>query len=248
MRHNLARAMLLVACGVTACDSGGNAAPDTLGTTPPTATRSPATTTTVMASTTTSTTLAPGAIELSPDGPWRRVDSAPGVTRPGLVYELMDGLWVWLPVVEDVPNGITWVLNKDDLPVIEAYLQARLVFYSAIASDPMDFSDARWEAHYVDGGQRLKNIFEPEGQQGYVADMSGGVVLRPTVAGEERDSSNAIVLDCTLDGAVLRDPSGAVGPGSREGIYARELAVAMKFEGAGWKLDRITDGEGVACV
>jgi hypothetical protein len=39
--------MLLMACGVAACDSGGNAAPDTLGTTPPTAKLPPATTTTV---------------------------------------------------------------------------------------------------------------------------------------------------------------------------------------------------------
>ena len=71
-------------------------------------------------------------IGLSADGPWTLVDSAPGVTTPGLVYELMPGLWVYLPVVEDIPNGITWTLNEEDRPIIEAYLQARLVYYLAV--------------------------------------------------------------------------------------------------------------------
>jgi hypothetical protein len=72
------------------------------------------------------TTFDEATIQLSPDGPWRR-RLAPGITTPGLVYELMPGLWVWLPTEEDIPNGITWVLNEADLPIIEAYLQARLV-------------------------------------------------------------------------------------------------------------------------
>ena len=87
MRHNLARVALLAACALAACDAGGNAAPDTLGTTAPTATLPPATTaTTAAASTVPVTTFDEATIQLSPDGPWRRVDSAPGITTPGLFY------------------------------------------------------------------------------------------------------------------------------------------------------------------
>jgi hypothetical protein len=213
---------------------------------PPTTTVPPGSATT--AADTAPASLPPGTVELSPDGPWRRVDSAPGITQPGLTYELMDGLWVWLPTVEDLPNGVNWVLNEEDLPVIEAYLQARLVFYESIASEPMDFASADWDRWYADAGLRLKAIFIPRGQTGYVADLSAGVVLRPTVAGEGRTESTAIVLDCAIDGAVLRDSAGNIGEGSTEGVTIQGLASSMVLADVGWQLDRITEGGSAPCA
>lgn len=240
MRHNLARAMLLMACGVAACDSGGNAAPDTLGTTPPTATLPPATTTIVEASTTPSTTAAAEGIGLSPGGPWQRVDSAPGVTQPGLVYQLMEGLWVWLPVVEDVPHGITWVLNETDLPVIEAYLQARLVYFTAITADPIDLDLPGWKQWYADGGAAYRDILQVRRSQGQVAELDAGVVLRPFVMGEERTDTSAVVADCFLDGGVFKLADGSMAPGSTPGVQPYGSAARLSLGPKGWIVQQVS--------
>ena len=240
MRNNLARAMVLAACVLAACDSGGNAAPDTLGSTPPTASLPSATTTEASAaSTVPATTVDDGAIGLSPDGPWRRVDSAPGVTLPGLVYELMPGLWVWLPIEEDIPNGITWVLNDNDLPIIEAYLQARLVYFTAITSDPIDLELAGWKTWYADGGAAYRPSLEQRRTEGQVADLDVGVVLRPVVMGEERTDTTAIVADCLLDGAVFRMPDGSLAAGSTLGVLPYGSAAALEQVGLAWKVVQI---------
>ena len=240
MRHNLARAMVLTACVLAACDSGGNAAPDTLATTPPTASLPPATTGTSAASTVPETVVVDdGTIALSPDGPWRRVDSAPGVTLPGLVYELMPGLWVWLPTKEDIPNGITWVLNETDLPIIEAYLQARLVFFRATNQSPMDFDDPGWSGHYVDGSDGFRRALVDRDARGEVFSLDAGVVLRPAVLGEQRSDVFAVVFDCMLDGSTWRLPDGSVGEGSSPGVSPSGIGVTLQLAGSTWKVDKV---------
>ncbi len=64
---------------------------------------------------------------LTPGGPWTRVDGAPGIATAGLFYEMSSRVWVYLPVAEDIPNGILWTLRDDTLPIIEAYLRAQAV-------------------------------------------------------------------------------------------------------------------------
>ncbi|MBI4883653.1 MAG: hypothetical protein HY826_06305 [Actinobacteria bacterium] len=186
-------------------------------------------------------TLPAGVIGLTPGGPWTLVDSAPGVTTPGLFYELMPKLWVYLPVVEDIPNGITWTLNAEDLPIIEAYLQARLVYYSAVTSDPMDFTSDGWEDYYVDGGQRLKGVMEPRGAAGQVVYLDAGVVLRPTVGGDGRTDIDALVLDCVLDGAVRRNSDGSIAEGSTPGVGENPTGATLRLIDGEWRLDRITE-------
>jgi hypothetical protein len=193
-------------------------------------------------------TLPEGVVGLSADGPWTLVDSAPGITTPGLVYELMPGLWAYLPVVEDVANGITWTLNEEDRPIIEAYLQARLVFYLAITSDPMDFSSSDWVEFYVDSGQRLRGVFEPGAEQGQVGDMDSGVVLRPTVGGDGRTDVDALVLDCALNGSIVRNADGSIAEGSTPGIGIDDIGATMRLVDGRWKLDRITEGVASACA
>lgn len=238
MRPIVTRAALALACVLAACDSGGNAAPDTLSTSPVTASL-PASTTTSPPETTGSVvpvTGQPGEIELSPDGPWTRVDFAPGVTQPGLVYLLMPGVWVWLPTVEDIPNGITWVLNPDDVPVIEAYLQARLVFFTAITTDPMDLDLAGWRVWYADGGADYRTRLQPRADAGQVADLDVGVVLRPEVMGEERTGETALVIDCMLDGGVFLLPDGSLAPGSTRGVAESGGAFRMRLSGDQWQV------------
>jgi hypothetical protein len=62
---------------------------------------------------------------LSDEGPWTRVDRAPGVATAGLFYELLPQVWVYLPLAEDLANGIVWTLRDDTRPIIEGYLTAQ---------------------------------------------------------------------------------------------------------------------------
>ena len=173
-------------------------------------------------------TLPDGVIGLSADGPWTLVDSAPGVTTPGLVYELMPGLWVYLPLVEDIPNGITWTFNEADRPIIEAYLQAKLVYYTSITSRPIDLSNAGWTEWFANGEIPNRGSLEARRDDGQIADLDGGVVLRPQVTGDDRSDVMAIVFDCVLDGGYFLMPDGSLAAGSTFGVV--ESAVAYRLE------------------
>ncbi|MEN9645320.1 MAG: hypothetical protein RL238_1989, partial [Actinomycetota bacterium] len=88
LRHTLIPSCCAAAL-LAACSNGGMTEPSTIAPTvatvaAPTSTAVDTTmaSTTTMADTTTSSTVAPPVL-LSPDGPWTRVDSAPGVDTPG---------------------------------------------------------------------------------------------------------------------------------------------------------------------
>lgn len=237
--------LLLLTCAFTACDSGDNAAPDPLDTLAPTNTL-PAARTTAAPLATTSDTAAPltspaGALALSADGPWKLVDSAPGITTPGLVYELMPGLWAYLPTVEDIPNGITWVLNKDDLPVIEAYLMARLVFFRATSQRPIDLADPGWAQWYADGGAAYAQVFKSRISEQEIFDRGSGVVLQPMVLGEDRTDQTAIVFDCMLDGGVWRKPDGSLGEGSTPGVIPNGLGAQFTLVSGHWLATKVAN-------
>lgn len=200
----------------------------------PDTTATATTTTTTTAAPTTSTVVPGGAAVLSPDGPWKLVDSAPGVTSPGLVYELMPKLWVFLPTEESADDGNLFVPAPEDIPIIEAYLQARLVYFRAITSDPIDLADPGWAQFYADGGQSYFDVLVPRREQGQVADLDAGVVLRPRVLGEGRTATEAIIFDCMLDGAVWKLPTGSLGPGSTPGVVENGLSSQLTINGQGW--------------
>ena len=173
-RHQHLAAAVLAACLLAACGDGGGAALDTIpplratvpsstGSTGSTAvaaasstTSSPAATTSPVAPTTTATAVP--ALGLSPGGPWTLVDSAPGITTPGLVYELMPKLWAYLPLEEDLPNGIAWTFREEDREIIEAYLQARLVFFRMTETNPFDLDDGGWAQWYRDAGASYRSV------------------------------------------------------------------------------------------
>ncbi|MEN9823967.1 MAG: hypothetical protein RLZ04_2393, partial [Actinomycetota bacterium] len=159
-------------------------------------------------------TAPPGVATLAADGPWRLVESAPGVEEPGLVYELMPGLWAWLPVEEDLDAGIGWHLTEADVPVIEAYLQARLVYFEAATSRPPDADHPGLAEWYADGGQAVRSVLDPHVEAGEYADLDIGVVLRPSVVGDGRSDTSAVVVSCTLDGGVFLTADGELASGS----------------------------------
>jgi hypothetical protein len=121
------------------------------------------------------------------------------------------------------------------------------VYYAAVTSDPMDFSSEGWAQFYVDGGERLKGVMEPRGEQGQVVSLDAGVVLRPMVIGDGRTDVDAIVFDCEINGAVRRNSDGSLAEGSTPGIGINEVGATMQLVDNVWKLDRIGDAVG-ACV
>jgi hypothetical protein len=201
-------------------------------------------------STSTSTTVVAfdeAPVTLSPDGPWRRVSGAPGIDTPGLFYELMPKLYVYLPTVEDIDRGITWTLGIDDVPIIEAYLQALLVYYRAITVNPMELDSPEWSRWYTDDGAAILVGLTKRRDRGEYADLADGVVLRPLVAGDERSATTALVMDCTLDGSVFFTSDGSLAEGSRWGVGTYGLGMRMEVIDGEWVVRQIGPAE-QACI
>lgn len=190
-------------------------------------------------------TAPPGVATLAADGPWRLVESAPGVDEPGLVYELMPGLWAWLPVEEDLDAGIGWYLTEADVPVIEAYLQARLVYFEAATSRPPDADHPRLAEWYADGGQAVRSVLGPHVEAGEYADLDIGVVLRPSVVGDGRSDTSAVVVSCTLDGGVFLTADGELASGSTWGVVENPSAYRMSIVGDRWVVSEFGGAKGV---
>ncbi len=244
LRHrNLPALATLVCLAVASCGGGGTAPPATIAPTSspepvPTLAATTVTVATSVVATDPPTTL-PDAIGLSPGGPWTRVDSAPGVSTPGLFYELMPELWVYLPVEEDIAHGITWTFTEADRPVIEAYLQARLVYFRAVTSDPIDLGLDGWTQWYADGGAVYFDSLTARRAQGQTADLDVGVVLRPEVIGDERTDTEAIVFDCVLDGGVFRMADGSLAPGSTPGVLADGVGFRISETSGRWRVTQV---------
>jgi hypothetical protein len=253
LRHRILPT-LMIALGVivAGCGSGGSGMPATVPPTSAPVAPSPAPTTdgTIVPTTPlTMTAVTPVATDpsttvsdtlgLSPDGPWRRVDSAPGITTPGLVYELMPKLWVYLPTQEDLAHGITWTFTEPDREIIEAYLQARLVFFRVTETNPFDLADPGWAEWYADGGASYAPTLNDRSSRGEVFDRDAGVVLRPVVLGEGRTETAAIVFDCMLDGGVWRLPDGSLGPDSTPGVSPNGLAAEIALKNQSFRVERI---------
>ena len=233
-------ALALVSCS----SNDGNGAVATLPTlaetvAPPTsgssATVAPTSSTVVEVPTTSSSvTMAPGVVGLSPDGPWRLVDSAPGVTTPGLVYELMPKLWAFIQVEETDQSTYSWTLNEADRPIIEAYLNSRITFAKAVTSNPINLDLPGWTEFYADGGAGYRIVLEPLRAQGQVADLDLGVIYRPSVLGDERTATTALISECMLDGGVFRMPDGSLAPGSNHAVSERAKWARMILIDGRW--------------
>lgn len=193
------------------------------------------------------TVLPDGVVGLSADGPWRLVDSAPGVDTPGLVYELMPKLWAFLPTEPSADDGSLFVPQPQDIPIIEAYLQARLVFYEATIQSPMDFANPGWVDWYVDGGETYRDALTPRNDAGQYVDLDVGVVHRPYVLGERRTESASIIFDCELDGGVWRMPDGTLGPGSTPGVVRDGVEATIVRVDGRWMVAHVAE-QSLACA
>ncbi|MFZ9629585.1 MAG: hypothetical protein ACO3C1_09580 [Ilumatobacteraceae bacterium] len=186
-------------------------------------------------------------VQLSPDGPWRRVDGAPGIDTAGLFYELMPQLYVYLPIEEDLDHGITWTLGEDDVPIIEAYLQARLVYFRSVSVDPIELDDPGWALWYTDGGAAYRDWLAGKRQRGEYVDLADGVVLRPTVAGDEKTATTALVMDCMLDGGVFLQSDGSLAEGSSWGVGEVGRGARLTMVDGRWMVRQIGETE-AACI
>ncbi|MEY4339989.1 MAG: hypothetical protein RLZ14_1839 [Actinomycetota bacterium] len=178
-------------------------------------------------------------VGLAPDGPWHRVDAVPGVRVPGLAYELVPGLWAWLPVDEDVRHGVVWTLTATDREVVEAYLQARLTFVRTTTVSPFAYDDAGWRRWFLDGGAAFRSLLQVREREGELYSLDRGVVLRPTVLGEGRSATTAIVFDCMLDGGLWLRPDGSPGEGTRRGIAASGVATELRRVDGEWRIGHL---------
>ena len=243
----VAAVMLMAGCSLRVSTGALETVP-TVATTVPAA--SPALALPTSTSTSVSTPVAvfdEAPVTLSPDGPWRRVSGAPGIDTPGLFYELMPKLYVYLPTVEDIDRGITWTLGIDDVPIIEAYIQALLVYYRAITVNPMELDSPEWSRWYTDGGAAILVGLTKRRDRGEYADLADGVVLRPLVAGDERSATTALVMDCTLDGSVYFNPDGSLAEGSRWGVGTYGLGMRMEVVDGEWVVRQVGPAE-QACI
>ena len=245
----LRTAAALLTCALASCSSSSDNGIGTLPTTPPTsaptslvatsaATTVVAPSSTVAATSTVApaTTTVPAGVGLSADGPWHLVDSAPGVTTPGLVYELMPKLWAFIQIEETDTSTYPWTLNDADRPIIEAYLQAQLTYYQAATSDPPDFSQPGWTQYYaVDGSARFETLKQSR-LDGEIVDLDLGVVFQPWLLGDDRTETTAIVADCVLDGGVFRLSDGTLAPGSTLGVGMHGKAARMELIDGAWKV------------
>ena len=245
------RMQAVVACALVVlagCDGGSGSAPatdvsvaDAITTVAASSTTGVSTTievTTTGPTTTIAATTVPGQLGLSPDGPWHLVDSAPGVEGVGLVYELMPRLWVFLPTEVDLERGYLWTFNEEDRPIIEAYLMAVLTLYRSIDSVPATLDDPGWDLYYTPALKaQILPQYQERSEAGVYTDLDLGVVVRPRVIEDRRTDSYAIVLDCSLDGAVRRNADGSYADGATPGVIVTGYANAMVMEGQAWRLD-----------
>lgn len=178
---------------------------------------------------------------LSADGPWHLVDAAPGVRAPGLVYELVPGLWAWLPVDEDVRRGVVWTFTASDREVVEAYLQARLTIVRAAMPTPFIDDDPGWGRWFLDGGAAFRAMVRERQRRGETYVLDRGVVLRPTVLGEGRTDDTAIVFDCVLDGGLWVRPDGSPGEGTRRGTYPTGVATRLQRVAGEWRIEHLAE-------
>lgn len=189
-----------------------------------------------------------GVARLSADGPWVLVDSVPGITSPGLAYQLLPKLWAFLPTEPNPEDGSLLVPSPADIPIIEAYLKARLVFYRATSQRPIDLDDPGWAETYTEESVAgYRKTLGRRIEAGQAVDFDSGVVLRPYVTGDDRTDTTAIVFDCELDGSVWRDEEGVLSADSSPGIGLDGLAASAEFVDSTWKLSGISKHTG-ACL
>ncbi len=182
-------------------------------------------------------TVPAGSPMLSPDGPWTLVESAPGITSVGLVYELMPKLWVFLPTQEDRPNGYFWTFNELDRPAIEGYIKAMLTRYRSTDSVPATLDDEGWDLYYThESSAEIVPKYQAIADAGEYTDLDLGVVLRPTVLEDNRTETYTIVLDCVVDGAVRRNADGSYAASATPGIGDMGYAAGMELIDGSWRV------------
>ena len=171
------------------------------------------------------------------NGPWTVVDSIPEVTEPGLYYELsLPGLYAYFPTKVSPDDRVFWTMNEADRPIIEAYLNAQLTINQSMLTRPMDFNLAGWNLYFEDGGAGLKEVLEPRSADGLALNVDLGIVMRPWVIDDGRTETEANVIDCVNNGAILQRTDGSLSPTSSRGWITNDYAASMVLIDGSWKM------------
>ncbi|MFM8311214.1 MAG: hypothetical protein ACKOAZ_04870, partial [Ilumatobacteraceae bacterium] len=132
-------------------------------------------------------------------------------------------------------------------PIIEAYLQARLVYFRAMSVDPIELDDIGWSQWYIDGGAAYRESLQRRRDRGEHGDLADGIVLRPLVAGDERSPTTALVMDCVLDGGVFLRADGSLAEGSSWGVGPYGLGMRLELIDGRWMVKQTGPAE-QACI
>jgi len=256
----------LVAFTATGC-TGGTASvpPITFSTAPSVASDSPTTPTTDAPATTSApTTLATTSSVAAPatlitllaptsnpplTGPMfspdlgTKVDTAPGVTTRGDTRKLLDeGLWAHIPWEID-PNDLSQLsVNPEDVPIIEAYVRAQLVYYRA-ALGYTTLDDPDFTKYLYGGGHVLDKGFDELVAKGLKISLGSGIVLRPYLIEDHRTPNSAVIFDCYLQdeqNIAIDGGSPVLGP-----LKKYNLVAEMILEWGNWKIKTAGKQDGV---
>ena len=158
----------------------------------------------------------------------------PGVTTRGDTRKLLDeGLWAHIPWEID-PNDLSQLsVNPEDVPIIEAYVRAQLVYYRA-ALGYTTLDDPDFTKYVVGGGDIVRKGFESRKAKGLKICLGRGISLRPYLIGDHRTPNSAVIFDCNLsDEQEIPIEGGTAKFGEMKRV---NLVVEMALDKGQWKL------------
>ncbi len=180
-----------------------------------------------------------------PDGLGTPVDSAPGVSSPGEVVELIENVWIFIPSEADENDANVVPPLAEDEHIIVAYAEAQAAYHEQASMSPIPVEPSeRLAASVADGGARLaENIFVPSAAAEQHLDLSDGIILRPVVIADPRSDTEAFIFDCQLDGTVFVNADGSLADGQTPGVKEFPQIASIVKVGDDWIVERLTRDE-----
>jgi hypothetical protein len=195
---------------------------------------SPVTSATAPPGSTSAVTVTVATAELLPPTVGTKVTSAPGVTSPGDIRELMPKMWAFIPSAPDPNDAHVQPPLPGDIEIIAAYLEERTALHELTTQHPTPGEPSpRLVASRLDGAASIaETLLKPRSVSGVYRDLAEGFLLRPIVIATPRSDTEAFIFDCQLDASVLRNADGSLVEGETPGVkQVPQLARLVKQDG-----------------